>query len=165
MPHTTDTDRVSSERGALVAAAALTVVTSIHHVYGAIRYETPARYHAAVIAVAALVAMVVARRLSLSRPGSVSGRTASWIFIAVSATVFLLLFGVAEGLYNHTVKNILYFAGTPMARMRALFPAPTYEMPNDLFFEVTGVLQVLPGATVAYYLRRLLRSRLRRGAT
>jgi hypothetical protein len=33
--------------------------------------------------------------------------------------------------------------------MTRLFPPPTYEMPNDLFFELTGVLHVVPAARAA----------------
>jgi hypothetical protein len=48
--------------------------------------------------------------------------------------------------------------------MRRLFPPPTYEMPNNAFFEVTGVLQIAPGIVTGYYLYRFLseRRKLRR---
>lgn len=59
----------------------------------------------------------------------------------------------SEGLYNHVVKNALYWIGLPGPWTR-LFPPPTYEMPNDLLFEVTGILQVLPAAMAAHGLRR-----------
>ena len=36
-----------------------------------------------------------------------------------------------------------------------LFPAPTYEMPNDVLFEITGVLQVVPAALAAWHLYRM----------
>jgi len=65
------------------------------------------------------------------------------------------MIGTFEGLYNHVVKNLLYFGGAPSALMLRLFPAPTYEMPNDVFFEITGVLQVVPAALAAWYLYRM----------
>ena len=40
--------------------------------------------------------------------------------------------------------------------MRRLFPPPTYEMPNNAFFEVTGVLQIVPGIAIGYCLYRFL---------
>jgi hypothetical protein len=40
-----------------------------------------------------------------------------------------------------------------------LFPPPKYELPNDAFFEITGVLQVVPAALAAAKLYRLARSR------
>lgn len=33
--------------------------------------------------------------------------------------------------------------------MTSLFPPPTYEMPNNLIFEITGILQVLPAVVAA----------------
>jgi hypothetical protein len=49
--------------------------------------------------------------------------------------------GVFEGIYNHLLKNIMYFGGADDGLLQTLFPAPTYEMPNDLLFEITGVMQ------------------------
>jgi hypothetical protein len=43
--------------------------------------------------------------------------------------------------------------------MRRLFPPPRYELPDNLFFEVTGVLQVVPAAVTAYHLYQLVRQR------
>lgn len=40
-----------------------------------------------------------------------------------------------------SLKNILFFSGTSTSTLQEMFPAPTYEMPNDLFFEVSGILQ------------------------
>jgi len=45
--------------------------------------------------------------------------------------------------------------------MRRLFPPPRYELPDDAFFEVTGVLQVVPAAITGYYLCRFVQERLR----
>lgn len=150
-----------AERRALLAGSTVFVLTSIHHVYGAILYDTPYRYHAAVLAAVAVIVMLGALRASRARPTSATGRAAWWAFWGVNATIFVLLFGAFEGLYNHTLKDALYFGGMPVARMRVLFPARIYELPNDWFFEVTGVLQVAPAAVTAYYLDRLLRRRRR----
>ena len=56
----------------------------------------------------------------------------------------VLLFGLFEGLYNHVLKDALYLAGLPESLFVTLFPPPTYEMPSDVLFEVTGVLQPVP---------------------
>jgi hypothetical protein len=37
------------------------------------------------------------------------------------------------------------------------FPPPTCEMPNNAFFEVTGMLQVIPGLMTGYYLYQFVR--------
>jgi hypothetical protein len=44
------------------------------------------------------------------------------------------------------------FAPAVMVR---LFPPPTYEMPNDAFFEITGMLQVVPAALAAWDVYRM----------
>ena len=38
-----------------------------------------------------------------------------------------------------------YFAGASPVVMARLFPPPTFEMPNDAFFEITGIHQDVPG--------------------
>jgi hypothetical protein len=43
--------------------------------------------------------------------------------------------------------------------MRQLFPPLKYELPNDVFFETTGVLQVVPAAITGYYLYRFIQER------
>lgn len=159
-----DFDTRFAERRALLAGSTVFALTTVHHVYGAILYDTPWRLHAAAIAAVAVIAMLGAFRISRAEPASFTGRAAWWAFWTINATVFVLLFGAFEGLYNHTVKDALYLAGTPLAQMQMLFPPPMYEMPNDWFFEVTGVLQVVPAAATAYYLGRLLLQRwARRG--
>jgi hypothetical protein len=40
--------------------------------------------------------------------------------------------------------------------MMRLFPPPAYEMPNNGFFEITGVIQVIPGFMTGYYLYRFV---------
>jgi hypothetical protein len=46
--------------------------------------------------------------------------------------------------------------------MNLLFPPPTYELPNDIFFEATGVMQAVLGSITAWLLYRLVRSRFGR---
>jgi hypothetical protein len=77
------------------------------------------------------------------------------LFVVGTLGVAVLMIGTFEGLYNHVVKNLLDFGGASPALMMRLFPAPTYEMPNDVFFEITGVLQVVPAALAAWYLCRM----------
>lgn len=36
--------------------------------------------------------------------------------------------------------------------LHRLFPPPTYELPNDLLFELLGVAQVVPAAIAAWRL-------------
>jgi hypothetical protein len=132
-------------RSALIGALATFALTSAHHSYGAVRYATPWRHHATIAAVlsgAALVALyLVHRRLP---PAARAARLAGWLFAAVVLVHAVLLIGLFEGVYNHVLKDALWLGGAPDALLVRLFPPPTYELPNDLLFEASGVLQVIP---------------------
>src|SRR5215213_5479830 len=156
-----ESDLLRAERRAFLAGAAVLVLTSVHHAYGAVRYGTPWRYHAVLVGAAALAVMLGALAVSRARPASAAGRAAWWTFVGVNAAVCVLLFGGFEGLYNHVAKVALYLSGLPADRMRVLFPPPMYEMPNDAFFELTGILQVVPAGAAAYYLAVLAIQRMR----
>jgi len=124
MSNTNRSDLRRLEDRALLAGSTTFALTSVRHVYGAIRYGTPARYHAAGIVALAVIIMLATLRLSRAKPSSAAGRAAWWAFVGVAATVFVLAFGAFEGVYNHTLKDVLYLAGTPTASMRVIFPAP-----------------------------------------
>jgi hypothetical protein len=139
------------------ARDALTVLllTSVHHAYGAYVYDTPWRYH--VILISVPVGLVILGSLALLRV-RLSGLLAALtrgVFVLTVLAMPVLGIGVYEGLYNHVVKNAFYFGGASPAVMARLFPPPTYEMPNDAFFEVTGILQVVPAALAAWHVYRM----------
>jgi peroxiredoxin len=71
----------------------------------------------------------------------------------------VLSIGLFEGLYNHVLKNILFLSGAPASVLLRMFPPPTYELPNDAGFEVSGVAQVIPAAFTALALLRFARAR------
>lgn len=156
------TDARRDARRAFLAALAAMGLTALHHVYGAARFDTPWRLHAAFVALCVVAAIVplylVHRRHPDARPGRLAGTG-----MALVVLVFpVLLFGLFEGAYNHAVKNALYLAGLPHSLLVILFPPPTYQMPSDVLFEVTGVLQIVPAWMSARSLVRLapsLRSR------
>jgi hypothetical protein len=154
---------VRSEHGAevraLLAGTTVLVLTTVHHVHGAVLYQTPERYHAVFIAVGAFVLLLGALVSSRRSGASAAGHVAWWTFWGISAAVPVLLFGMVEGLYNHVVKVALYFGGAPASTMETLFPSSIYEMPDDAVFEVTGVLQFPAGLVTAYFLFVLLRRR------
>jgi hypothetical protein len=134
------------------SAIAVLMLTSVHHAYGAYVYDTPWRYHAVVVSGA--TALVILGALAFLRSRS-SGlvRTLAWGVLVLAILVFpVLAIGVFEGLYNHVAKNLLFFGGASPALMTRWFPPPTYELPNDAFFEITGILQVVPAALAAWYL-------------
>jgi hypothetical protein len=143
------------------AAIALMALTTVHHVYGAIVYATPWRHHVALPAGLAVLVIGASLAVLRRRPGTRAGRIAFWTAVAAIALFPVVFIGLFEGGYNHVLKDVLYFAGTPAVTMQRLFPPPTYEMPNDVFFEVTGVLQFVLGAVTAHLLYRSLRGTTR----
>jgi hypothetical protein len=158
-------DARRTELNALLAAVAAAVTTSVHHVYGAVVYHTPWRYDAVAVGIGTLAILAAALWSSRAAAGASMRRVAWWTFWGLNLSVFVLLLGAFEGLYNHALKDLLYFGGAPLSLLRTLFPAPRYEMPNDWFFELTGVLQVVVSAELAIQLVQLLAHRPRRDAT
>ncbi|UJR80560.1 hypothetical protein [Sandaracinus amylolyticus] len=130
------------------------LLTSIHHVYGAWVYATPWRHHAVFVSLVAASVMAIALRLAARE--TLAGRVAWWVFVLTTAAIPVLMIGAFEGLYNHVIKNVLYFGGASASTMHTLFPPPTYELPNDCFFEATGILQVVPAAFAAARLVRAI---------
>lgn len=150
------------EAKALWWAIASMVMTTVHHLYGAIIYHTPWRHHAAVVAVVTVLVLAVSFRVHRSRASERAGKIAFWIFGIVTLLIAVLGIGVFEGGYNHTLKNILYFTTRDMALMERLFPPPTYEMPNDAFFEITGVLQFPLGLVTGWELIKTMSTHFRK---
>jgi hypothetical protein len=133
-------------------AYAVLVLTSVHHVYGAYIYQTPWRYHAVFVSLVAAAVMAGGLALARARPGRLAGRLGWWAFVITTVVVPVLMIGAFEGAYNHVAKNLLYFGGAPAELLQRLFPPPTYELPNDLLFELSGVAQVVPAAIAAWRL-------------
>jgi hypothetical protein len=141
------------------SALGLLLLTSVHHAYGAYVYNTPWRYR--VLPVSGITALTIWRAAAVMRSHSSprTARIARGLFVVATLGFTVILIGGVEGAYNHLVKNLLYFGGAPDAVIQRLFPPPTYEMPNDAFFEITGISQAFVGGLTAWHLwkaRRLL---------
>jgi len=147
---------VSAYRSAGLAAFAVLGMTAFHHAYGAIVYETPSRFHIAVIAPILALGIVQALYLGGSRRGTRSG--SMWTRIAAGLILIFPvgLIGMVEGGYNHVIKNLVYFLSGPQLA-RGLFPPPAYEMPDNLLFEITGIAQVPLALVAAYWVMIVLR--------
>lgn len=138
---------------------AVLLLTGVHHVYGAHAFGTPWRYHAVLIAGATALVILGALTVLRARASSPTGALAGAVLFLAILAVPVLGVGAFEGLYNHVVKNALYFGGASPPLLVRLFPPPTYEMPSDAFFEITGILQVVPAWFAARQLFGMLPSR------
>ncbi|APR79004.1 Hypothetical protein A7982_04351 [Minicystis rosea] len=150
-----------------VALGAITtlVATAIHHVYGSLRYATPWRLHGAAVAFALCVPVALAYTGYRRSPGTRAGRISGGSLTALALAFPAAAIGIFEGAYNHLAKNIFFFAGAPRDLLFRMFPPPTYELPNDAFFEITGIGQTIPAAMTAIAALAMIGDLRRRAAT
>jgi hypothetical protein len=153
-----DATRKASRR-TLLAAAGVLLLTVVHHAYGAVLYDTPWRNHVALVALPVLVVLVVAHEIFRRSPATPTGRAFLFLFASLTLAVPIGVIGIVEGGYNHLVKDVLFFAGLPAAALDRLFPDSVYELPDNLLFEASGVLQLFLGLLTARSLARLWRER------
>lgn len=150
-----------SSSGALLSVAATIALTVVHHLYGAWRYDTPWRHHVAIIVLPIFALLLVAYVVQRLKPRTHLGAVALWLFVVGGGAVAVLWIGLFEGGYAHLVKNVAYFAGVSDATFARFFPAPTFEVPDDAVFEITGIAQLALGLSAAWYLRRYWRESAR----
>lgn len=143
----------------LLASAGVLLLTTVHHFYGAVLYDTPWRNHVAAVVQPVLIALVLAFEIHRRRPSTSLGRAALFVFAVLTLVVPVGVIGFFEGGYNHLVKDLLFFGGAPAAALDRLFPESLYEMPDDFLFEASGVLQFFVGLYAARWLVRLWRER------
>jgi hypothetical protein len=141
-----------------VSSAAVLVLTTVHHLYGAAIYNTPWRAHIAMPAMSAMLFIIGALYVSHRKAATRLGKVARWLAIGVIALIPVAWIGLFEGGYNHVVKDVLYFSGMPLSLMQRLFPPPLYELPDDVFFELTGVLQFFVALLAIHHTLQFVRS-------
>lgn len=144
-------------RRAYWLALGVLLLTSVHHAYGAYVYGTPWRLHVVFVSVLTAAALAVSLQVHRRRSALAAGRIAFWTFSAIGFVIPVILIGLYEGGYNHVAKDVLYFGGAPRELMRRLFPPPAYELPDNLFFEITGVQQLVLGVVTGDQFSRLVR--------
>jgi peroxiredoxin len=130
------------------------VLTAIHHLYGARLYGTPWRSHVVYFSIPAAILIAVLLFLAWRYEARTFGRVAARFGMLLALIFPIGLIGVFEGGYNHLLKNCLYFGGATDL-VRQLFPPPHYELPHNVFFEVTGVAQLFAALVAGRYVRRL----------
>ena len=151
-------------RNVSLSASLVYALTIVHHVYGAIVFDTPWRHHAAFLGVAGIAATLILAWGSTRWMPSVRRQATTALLAALTVILAVGLVGVFEGGYNHAIKLLLFFGGAAPETMHRLFPPPTYEMPSDVLFEVTGVLQFVAGLIAARVSVALWRGRRGRRA-
>lgn len=141
-------------RDAIISTVSVYLTTSLHHAYGAWIYDTPWRNHIItqggfwlILSLAFLAVYQIWKK-----------KAVAWIFVVFAGFFFVGAIGLYEGLYNHLLKNILFFAGISQETMQVLFPPPTYEMPNDVLFEATGMLTLVISLWCGFTFFRFIKS-------
>jgi hypothetical protein len=152
---------IDSTNKTMWSALAILLLTTVHHVYGAYIYSTPWRYHVAIVSTLTAAILFASLRMLRRQTGRIIRKIAFWTFAVVTLAIPVITIGIFEGGYNHAVKDVLYFTGASPELMQRLFPPPTYEMPNDAFFEITGVLQLVPAVMTGWYLIGAARAHLK----
>lgn len=145
-------------RPLLNAALATLGLTALHHIYGGLIYGTRWRLHGAFIAIlVGIVLMAIAHAYAIAeraRWRAVAGYT----LVALVVAMPIVAIGAFEGAYNHLVKNVLFLGGAPHDLLVRMFPPPTYELPDDLVFELSGTAQVIPATIAAIAAVRFVRA-------
>lgn len=136
---------------------ALMALTTIHHIYGAVIYSTPWRLHVIFLSMPVLLVTVILEYL-LKKHNS---RFLFWLYSFIILVPSISFIGLFEGIYNHILKDIMFYSGFSEETMRSMFPPPAYEMPNDFLFEFTGVLQGIVCYVLMVVFYKLIRGGVR----
>ena len=142
----------------VLAFVAQLALTSIHHVYGGIVYDSATRMSMPIFA--AIELLIVLGILFWYR------RTKSSVALTLFS-VLIALVGVVQGLfhtlYGHAYKDVLFLIGIPVERVRHFFlpvrPNDFIYPPNDVFFEATGLLELVTIYLLITFTYRLIRNR------
>ena len=129
----------------------LYLITSVHHIYGGIIYGTNWRIHGTLFTFIPLIISLASLYIYV-RAGN---RIALGVY-GLMSHLWVLIIGLWEGGYNHVIKNIVYFSGASVEHMRELYPADLYDaLPNNFFFELTGILTFVFGMIAGWYTLQL----------
>ena len=127
---------------AVISGLIAGLVSSVHHWYGAIAYNTPWRVGVVYWIVGFVLIVYSLLHVYWKNIDNIVGQITIWIFL-FGAVIFQAGFILFECVYSHVLKNIFYFGGISQSILEHLYPAPAYHLPNNLFFEFTGLLQLI----------------------
>lgn len=144
----------------------LMITTSLHHVYGAYIYNTPERLHVLAVSIPVIIITYFFDRYF--RKKTVPYKKVPTLLYAIVIFVpSLLLIGLLEGIYNHVLKNILFFSNVPEDTIKKTFYSfyepELVEMPNDAIFELTGIFQGILAIALAIQFVRFVSKQLHPG--
>src|SRR5690606_3396549 len=127
---------------AALSHAAILSLTSVHHWYGAVRFDTLWRGHVVHVAVGVGLAVGLLLATAWLTGGRRLERRVTLVLVILSVLACVVWLGRYEGGYNHLLKNVLHVGGLSPEAFRWAFPLPTYGPPEDWIFELTGVAQL-----------------------
>lgn len=142
---------------AAVSSSVAGLISSGHHVYGALIYDTPWRIVVSLWIPGFVVLLLAALYAVRKHPGGLIGRASFW-FVLLGGAVFQSGFTLFECADSHVLKNALFFAGVPQSTLLWLFPPPAYHLPDNMLFELTGLIQ-LAGFWAAWWAWRVFKTR------
>jgi hypothetical protein len=138
-----------------LSTAAVYLTTAVHHIYGGTIYSTDWRVHGTLGGLPLLL-VTIGTLVWYQRSGS---RAALSIYGLLSV-LWVGVIGLWEGGYNHLFKNLLFFGGASLDTMHRFFPTAIYDvLPNDVFFESTGILTLAVGLVAGWHTLRLFQQR------
>jgi len=138
------TDPIHSKKLIMIAVATGLIaglISSIHHWYGAFAYDTPWRATVSYWIMGIVIIVYSLLFVYWKNADNIVGTITIWAFL-FSAVIFQAGFIMFECVYSHVLKNLLFFGGLERTTLDKLFPSPAYHLPDNLFFEFTGLLQL-----------------------
>jgi len=133
------------------------LLTSAHHVYGGL--TTTATNRLLVPAILAPTVIIALGSLHVLRRSGrrTARRIGLGLFATVAILVWVILLGGLHGAYAHLYKDVVYLLDAPAHLYVALNPNEHYP-PDDILFEITGLLDVATATWVAVATARLIRT-------
>jgi hypothetical protein len=138
------------DRAALAMGLAY-ALTTVHHIYGGLVDAAPIRLRVPIIMAIPTVIAVG----SLHRYRKTGSRAALITAGTVGSLAWVVLSGLLHGGYAHAYKDVLFLLNGPSRLYHPLNPSEHYP-PDNLFFEITGVLETATALLVAFSMYRVI---------
>lgn len=130
------------------------LITAVHHYYTGVYYETMWRAEFAIYAIIPTFICLTTLTIHYNR----GGRLLLFTFALVSFIFFFLVVGVWEGAWCHATKLVCYFLNIPFHNAPAAWHIPPAPAPEDLFSELTGVLNFVFATFNLHFMIKLLKA-------